>query len=133
MNVWQEKGLELLPDLRETIMAATSPMALWIDLHIELVLAYRAPSRDERLIENIFRYARWSEFEAGDDDDVQTAASLAFYEHLPTDAEVRADLPNRITKEEFSDLKGLFQYFLEPAEFDEFEREFMAGQKPGQP
>ena len=87
--------------------------------------AYETIPRDERLIENIFRYAHWSEFESGDDD-LQTAASVAFYEHLPAHAEVRADLPNRITKEEFLALKSLFPYFLEPNEYLEFEREFLA-------
>ena len=67
-----------------------------------------------------------SEFEAGDDDDVQTAASLAFYEHLPTYASVRADLPNRITTAEFLKLKDLFRYFLEPDEYQAFEQEFLA-------
>ena len=100
-------------------------MSVWIDLHIELERAYETNPRDERLIENIFRYAHWSEFESGDVD-LQTAASVAFYEHLPDHLEVRADLSNRITKEEFLALKSLFPYFLEPDEYIEFEREFLA-------
>jgi hypothetical protein len=126
MTVWQEKGLELLPSLRETIVAAENPMALWIELYIELERAYEANQPDEDLIANIFRYAHWSEFEAGDDEDVQTAASLAFYENLPTHARVSADLPNRITKAEFLKLKDLFRYLLEPDEYQAFEQEFLA-------
>ena len=125
MAAWQEKALELLPSMRETIVAAENPMALWIDLHIELERAYEADPPDEDLLANIFRYAHWSGFEAGDDD-AQTAASLAFYEHLHTHAKVRADLPNRITKEDFLKLSDLFQYFFEPSEYQAFEREFLA-------
>jgi len=126
LTKWQEKGLELLPSLRETIMAAENPMALWIDLHIELERAYEANQPDEDLIANIFRYAHWSGFEAGDDEDAQTAACLAFYENLPTHARVRADLPNRITKTDFLKLKDLFRYLLEPDEYQLFEQEFLA-------
>ena len=126
MTTWQEKALALLPSLRETIIDAENPMALWIDLYIELERAYENDPPDDDLIANIFRYAHWSEFEAGDNDGVQTAASLAFYEHLPTHAGVRADLHNRITKDEFLKLKDLFRYFLEPDEYRAFEREFLA-------
>ena len=125
MAAWREKAFDRLPALRETIVSAENPMALWIDLQVELERAYQTDPPDEHLIENIFRYARWSEFES-EDDDAQTAASLAFYEHLTAHPKVRADLPNRITKEEFIKLRELFQYFLEPSEYQEFEREFLA-------
>jgi hypothetical protein len=125
MTQWREKALELLPGLRETIVSAENPMALWIDLHMTLERAYETNPPDEHVIENIFKYAHWSGFESGDDD-AQTAVSVAFYEHLPAHAKVRTDLSNRITKEEFSQLRGLFQYFLEPSEYQAFEREFLA-------
>jgi len=125
MTAWREKAFELLPGLREITVSAENPMELWIDLHMALEQAYEADPRDEHLVESIFKYAHWSGFESGDDD-AQTAASVAFYEHLPAHPKVRTDLPNRITKEDFLKLKDLFPYFLVPSEYQEFEREFLA-------
>jgi hypothetical protein len=120
--------LELLPDLRGRITPAANIMSLWIELLLELKRAYQENPPDNQLIAKVYRYAQWCEHEANNPD-AMTAVSVAFYEHLPTNQQIREDLPNRLSKEEFLHLKALFQDVLRPSEYEVFEREFFAAGK----
>jgi hypothetical protein len=126
LSDWRSKGIDLLPSLSETIVEARNPMDLWINLHIDLQFAYERGTPDESLIVNLYRYARWCADKANDEDDMWTAVLLAFYQDLPIDPKIRADMPNRMSLEEFAEFKDVFRYLLSTQQFESFEREFLA-------
>ena len=123
--MWRERALELLPEFSEVINAADNVMSLWIDLHFKLE-DLCGEARDEDAIARMFSFARWCMTNGSEYDDPQTAVSVAFYEHLPTNPSVRTVLRKYITREEFIQLKPLFQYFLSGPEYADFEREYFA-------
>jgi hypothetical protein len=89
LDYWLEKAAEYLPDLEDLITGEQTlpgPMALWIDLHYELVKAYDAPSPNENLIRGIYDFAAWCLAQPRTSDvstDLSTAVAVAFIEHLP--------------------------------------------------
>src|SRR5689334_20190048 len=111
MSRWRQQALLVMPDLRGTIESADNVMALWIELHVAFERAYESAPPDEELIRRIYGYALWSLEQRNAD--VVTAASVAFFEHLPTHPAVRADLHRWIEPARFRDLEGAFRYFLD--------------------
>ena len=97
-------------------------MALWIEIHMTLVFAYRDEPRSDELIDRVYRFAKWSWDSANDD--LRTAVACAFYEHLPTDAAVAGDLPRRMSQQLFDELDAVFRYFLSDEEFDDCRASF---------
>ena len=91
-------------------------MDLWIDLEFRLDDAYA--EGDHQLIRQIYGYARWSYFEA-QDEELAEAVGCAFYEHLPLNPVVKRDLPNWLTREEFQALRPVLHYHQSDAEFEE--------------
>lgn len=128
MSAWKRIALEKLPEYRTVIAAAESPMALWIELHLSFENAYRTRPRDTDLIRRFYEYASWCKQSPGQGrylSEAGTAAICAFYEHLPQVAEIRRDLSHWLTREEFTELRGVFRYHLTDEEFAEFEAEFL--------
>jgi hypothetical protein len=125
MSLWRRTALEMAPGLLEVITRAANIIDLWIRLRSELERAYETEPRDEDAIAGIYRYAVWCRTRSGNSN-ASTAVLLAFYEHLPTHSRVRADLPNRISENEFEQLKDQFRYFLPTHEFEAFTQEFRA-------
>jgi hypothetical protein len=84
MAKWRIEALERLPELRRTVDAADSIMALWI----ELGFAYEDaifPPENRDLIQRIEAYAEWCANAPRNNDpgrDPPTAVTVAFYEHL---------------------------------------------------
>ena len=128
LSLWRKKALELLPVLRKTITASPNVMRLWIELQFELDQAYSKGVLDGELVTNIYRYAHWSVYEAGNIDAV-TAVCVAFFEHLPRNSKVWKDLPNRLSTDDFMDLKELFRGSVRPEECETFERDFFAAKE----
>jgi hypothetical protein len=127
---WRNKAIELLPEFRAAIRKADNVMTLWTDLYLGLEDAYEEVPPKEDVIKRIYDFARWCMNNGMECDDPRTAVSVAFYEHLPTNAKVRAGLRKNLSQEEFMALKSLFQYFLSQSEYADFEREFLAGVQP---
>jgi hypothetical protein len=123
MSLWRRTALEMMPDLEQVITDAQSVMALWISLNRELERAYETEPVAESVVTGIYRYAVWCRTRSGNAD-ASTAVCVAFYEHLPTHGKARKDLSNRITNEEFDQLKDLFRYLLSDKEYEAFREEF---------
>lgn len=121
MSAWRRQALERLPECRHIAENAANPMALWIELSWACQNVYRNGNDD--LIRRFFDFARecWNSPNA----ELRTAVAVAFYEHLPSHAEIRQDLPRRVSRAEFTELRETFRYHLSPAEADAFEREFL--------
>jgi len=110
MSEWRRKAIELLPEMRSVISNAWSPMSLWIDLHAEFVRAFRSGNVDA--VERVLKYARWC-WEARSSDTV-SAVICAFFEHLPQDREMCAEIPKWFSATEFEALKDVFAYHAGP-------------------
>lgn len=134
MSAWKRAALDTLPEYRGIIEAADNPMALWIELQMEFEDVYRNAPLNDDLIRRFYDYARWCMQSPGENgylSDAGTAATCAFYEHLPQHPAIRRDLHRWLTQDEFTKLRGVFLYHLSDQKFAEFEAEFLAGKKKG--
>jgi hypothetical protein len=128
MSTWRRQALAELPDLRRTIEAADSVMALWIELHMEFERAYDGSPINEERIRRIYRYALWSLRESRSDE-ATTAVMVAFFEHVPTHSRARSDMHRWIEPALFQDLELPFRYFLNDHQFSDLQREYRANRE----
>lgn len=125
MSQWRRIALEQVPECKKDIEAASSPMAMWIELHCRLIQAYEAVPPEETTIQHIFGYARWCLWEPHRNADLFTAVAYAFVEHLPGHPAVRHDLPNHLSRNEFLACEGFFRYHLSDEQYEKFATEFL--------
>jgi hypothetical protein len=125
MSAWRREALRRLPEHRKVIEAAASPMTLWIELLGICEDACRAS--DESMVHRVYDFAHWCWQTPGVD--VRTAVACAFYEHLPRKPALRRDLPRRLGRAAFSELRGIFGYHLSPEEAAKFEAEFIEAEQ----
>jgi len=123
VSAWRRVAIEKLPEFRHIIEAAETAGMLWIDLSLKFEDAYEEPVNQD-LAHRVYAFAAWCVAESNDQD-IQTAAALTFYEHLPINKKIRRDMANHLTHEEFFGLKELFQYHLAEGEHEEMEQEFL--------
>lgn len=118
MSAWRRAALESLPELRTLVEAASSPMALWIDLYLRFEGAVTA--EDASLVRRVLRYAAWccSDRSGRLPNDTSTAAACAFYEQLPTRKEFWPSFRTWFTPEQFSRLLPVFAYHLLPEDLE---------------
>lgn len=110
MAKWRSAAIERLPELRTLIASVDNVMALWIELRIKFEDAYREP-RNEDLIARIYSYAHWCWNAPRHEDaghDPSTAATVAFFEHIPEIPAARQDMPRWFTFDEIAANKQLF-------------------------
>ena len=122
MATWRRKALEFLPELRSTIASAESPMALWIELHLEFDEVME--KGDLASAQRFLRFAAWClTDESGPlPNDTSTAAALAFYEHLPQKRAYWPHFSRWFTTREVEVLLPIFSYHLDATEFVELRR-----------
>jgi hypothetical protein len=136
LGYWLEKAAECLPGLEDLLTredAIPGPMALWIELHLELVKAYDASPPNDDLIRGIYDYAAWclAEPQTGDaNTDLPTAVAVAFIEHLPLDRPVAQDLHCWISLESFKGFENLFRYHFSDEQYRQFAKDFRSKKKP---
>jgi len=139
LEYWLEKAAECLPGLEDLLTAEQAipgPMALWIELHLELVKAYEASPPYQDLIRGIYDYAAWCLAQPHTDDantDLPTAVAVAFIEHLPLDRSVAQDLHRWMSLESFKGFENLFRYHLSDEEYRQFAKDFRNRKKPSDP
>ncbi|MDR3447959.1 hypothetical protein [Dyella sp.] len=83
MSTWRRKAIEYLPEHREIVDRARTPMAMWIELHLRFEDAVE--DGDQHMVKRFLRYADWcmSEEAGRLPSETSTATACAFYEHLP--------------------------------------------------
>jgi len=126
MNAWRREALERLPECRQTIEESDSPMALWINLHGACQDAYG--EGNDVLIQHFYDYAHWC-WQSSNNPDVRSAVACAFYEHLPLNPAIRKDLPRRMGRQMFNELRDVFRFHLSPEEAAQFEQDFSADEE----
>ena len=123
MSRWRRRALADIPDLRQVIEEAPTVMSLWIELYSALTAAYESKPPDEEQVRQIYRHALWT-LEESPGEDARTAVVVAFFEHLPTHAAVRADVHRWIQPDVFHGLQPVFKYFLSDQELEAFRVEY---------
>jgi hypothetical protein len=127
MSAWKRVAIGKLPEYRDIIQSAESPMSLWIELMYFFEKLYDAPVQDKDKIKKFYEYAEWCLLSPGRgqySSDAGTAALLAFYEHLPKISRIREDLPNWISYNLFKQLKPVFRYHHSEKIVDSIERNY---------
>ncbi|MGZ8939277.1 MAG: DUF7674 family protein [Limisphaerales bacterium] len=125
MSAWRREAIERLPECRRIAEEAENPMALWIELLSACEEAYA--NNNEDLIRRFYEFARWCW--KSPSDEVRSAVACAFYEHLPTRPAMRRDMPRRVGRAAFAELREVFGYHLSPEEAAAFEQEFLEAEK----
>ena len=122
MSAWRREALSNVPELQKIIEAADTPMSMWIELQICFDNAVRDDDSD--LIRRILRFADWCTSPASGElpNDTSTAASVAFYEHLPVDRAYWKHFRSWISKEKFGQLLPVFSYHLNEEELEDLKR-----------
>ena len=100
---------------------------LWVDLWLRFVDAHREPV-DEETIRGVYEFAKWT-CEDSRSDDIATSTCCHFYESLPTEPLVRAQLRRFMSREDVLGFSEIFKYHLTPDEHREFMREFLTASK----
>lgn len=122
MSAWRREALILLPEYREMIEGAGSPMALWVDLRPEFdrTMANLEPELARRFL----RYAAWCISPAAGrlPSDTSTAVACAFYEHLPEKQSYWPYFREWFSRPEFENLLPVFGYHMNPQQLEEFKR-----------
>jgi len=130
---WQEKALELFPELADVINNNQfGPVGLWIDLYDALVQAYEMQPVNEGLIGRIYDFAAWcfnqpQTLQIGTD--LSGAIATGLIESIPLDKRVSDDLYRWLSVETFSGCESLFRYHLSDEDYRKFSEEFMHKKK----
>lgn len=106
MSAWRREALAALPEFKQLIAASESPMALWIELHLEFRKAFDAS--DDSRIRRVMEYAKWCW--DGRDSDTVNAVGCAFLEHLPEHEGMRVRIPEWFNAADFERLRPVFAY-----------------------
>jgi hypothetical protein len=128
VSLWRRTAIERMPALRQDLATAENPYSLWIELRGEMNAAYKREPIDDALIAAIYGYGGWCLAEAHNAD-LATAALVCFYEHLPTDPLLRADVGRWLSLDDFNGLRSIFAYHLSEKELNKFTQEYLAQKK----
>ena len=119
MSTWRREASERLPELQHIIASrdVESPMMLWIELNAEFERMCSQTPAPIELIRRLWGYCKWCLKHP--DETVQTAAALAFCEHLLDSPARIAVLPKMIGREEFLGMRSLLEYHHTADKIDE--------------
>ena len=113
---WKAQALASLAELREEILEAGDPGALWVEIWLAFDGAYDEPQRPD-LIRRIYEYAWWC-LETNEPDNLASCVCVALLEHIPDNPAARAEMPRWFTREEVLTMRDIFSYLIGPAEYD---------------
>jgi hypothetical protein len=106
VSAWRREALVALPEFKQLIAACESPVALWIELHLEFKRAFEAS--DASRVRRVMEYAKWCW--DGRDSDTVNAVACGFLEHLPDLEGIRARIPEWFNAADFERLRPVFAY-----------------------
>src|SRR5690349_16927255 len=106
VSAWRREALVALPEFKKLIAASESPMALWIELHLEFKRAFDA--NDASRVRRVMEYAKWCW--DGRDSDTVNAVACGFLDHLPEHEGMRMRIPEWFDRTAFEPLRPVFAY-----------------------
>ena len=127
MSAWRREALQALPEFGRLIVESGTPMALWIDLHLEFGSAFEA--KDASRVRRIMEYAKWCWNER--DGDTVKAVACGFLEHLPAHEGMRMCIPEWFTRTEFERLRPVFAYHAGELVVAELEKRYSSPSPQG--
>jgi len=99
MTLWQQKALELFPDLQPDIEEDDANIyTLFFEILPRCLVAHVNDDTEE--LRKIYGYADWCFHQ--EEKDLWNAAGVAFYEHLVDEPLTREQIPLRLTPEIFA-------------------------------
>lgn len=119
MSQWRREASGRLPELQRIIASKqiSRPMMLWIELNQEFQRQCDIDPPPIDLLKRIWGYCEWCL--AQGTSDIQTAAALAFCEHLIDTPKRTALLPRIMTRSDFLSLRNILEYHNSTAQIDE--------------
>jgi hypothetical protein len=124
MSAWRLEAIKRFPKHTREIENAENTYDLWIDIRTWFETAYDDDNLE--LISQIYNYLSWTLDQprgSTADNDLSTAASVCFVEHIPEHPKARADMPRWWSKELFDSYRPLFIYNLGQEEADQLSLE----------
>jgi hypothetical protein len=122
MSAWRRYARVYLPDYRQLVDRAESPMALWRDLYSAATNACAQRAVDSDLLRRIVEYARACR--ASPADDVRVAVRSEFFERLFDDAGVRSTFQSLLTETEFRAMEPLLSSRFSPDQYAALQTDF---------
>lgn len=113
MSSWQQDALEMWPEYAEDIQEMEEPHQLWFTLWSEFITVTHE-THDETFLRRVYAYALWS---LDQSQDVFEAAILYFYEDLPNDARVKAEMHRYLSIDHFDSIVEIWRYGRSEAEY----------------
>ena len=110
MSAWRKEASKRLPEFQRIIASRNvdNPMMLWIELQMKFARLCDQEHPPLELLRRFWGYAKWC-MEHGHED-VLTAATLAFCEHLLDSEASRRLLPQMMSRKDYAGLKSLLLY-----------------------
>lgn len=127
MTDWQQKALELFPDLRPDIEEEGANIyTLFFELLPRCEAAHIAGDTPE--LQKIYGYAEWCFHQQ--EKDLWNAAGVAFYEHLVDEPLMKEQIPLWLSPEIFEQVSGLLEWRMGPAAFALLRSQYMEHHPP---
>ena len=127
MNTWQQKALDLFPDLRSDIEEEGATICtLFFELLPRCEAAHVAGDTLE--LQKIYSYAEWCSLQP--EKDLWNAAGVAFYEHLVDEPLMKEQIPLWLSPQIFEQVSDLLEWRMGPASFALLRSQFMEHHPP---
>jgi hypothetical protein len=127
MSAWRREASIRLPEFQRIIASrdVDNPMMLWIELGTSFSQLCQQDPPPFEVLKKFWGYARWCMKQKNDD--VVTAAALAFCEHLlGSKAQCRV-LSHIMSRQEYAGLKGLLLYHNSQEQYEQVLQSFGTG------
>lgn len=118
MSAWRKEASKRLPEFQRIIASrdVDNPMMLWTELHIKFAQLCEQDPPPLDLVRRFWEYAKCC-MEHGHED-VSTAASLAFGEHLLNSEATTRLLPQIMSRQDYEGLRSLLLYHNSQAQYE---------------
>ena len=111
MTTWRKEAFERLPEMRKTLQEEKGMYCFFSELVDHLRKAYEEENTDleKRIYEYAFHLCGLKRGSTAEND-VPTAITLGFFEHLPQSKTIRRNVGRWMTKAEIEGMKETFLY-----------------------
>ena len=124
MSTWRRRATQLLPEQRQYVQSARSPLVLWQHLYTFAVDACRRGAVGDDLLRRLFAYAR--ESRSNPASTVGIFVCSEFYEKLFDDEVARTHFQRHLSETEFLEFEPILARRFTPKEFQGLRETFYA-------
>jgi hypothetical protein len=126
MSSWRREASARLPEFQRIIASrdVDNPMRLWIELHTKFSQLCEQEPPPLDLLKRFWGYVKWCLEQ--ENQDVLTAAALAFCEHLLDSEASKRLLPQIMSRKDYEGLRSLLLYHNSQEQYEQGLRYFGA-------